>query len=118
GVLHFPGGVTAHFDCALTMERCEFYEAAGTGGVLRVESAFLPGTGEVEVLREGGPGGRQVHPVAGDDEYRLMVEHFADCALHGRVPRYTAREAAANMRVINALYRSARGGGSPVEVEG
>ena len=100
------------------MERCEFFEAAGTAGVLRVESAFLPGTGEVEIREEGGPEGRRVHPVAGADEYRLMVEHFADCVLHGRVPRYTALDAAANMRVIHALYRSALNGGARVEVEG
>ena len=52
--------------------------------------------------------------MAGDDEYRLMVEHFADCALQHRPVRYPAGEAAANLRVIEALYRSARHGGQPV----
>ena len=49
--------------------------------------------------------------IAGVDEYRLMVEHFADCIGQDRLPRYPASEAAANMRVIEALYRSARDGG-------
>lgn len=118
GVLHFPHGVRAHFDCALTMERCEFVEVAGTEGVLRVESAFLPGTGDVVIHESRGRAGTTEHPVAGDDEYRLMVEHFADCALHGREPRYTAHEAAANMRAIRGLYRSALNGGVPMELEG
>ncbi|GMV05120.1 MAG: hypothetical protein AMXMBFR53_13990 [Gemmatimonadota bacterium] len=52
--------------------------------------------------------------VAGDDEYRLMVEHFADAALNGRPVRYDAAEAARNLRVIEALYRSAKTGGRPV----
>lgn len=113
GVLRFEGGLTAHFDCSLTMERSEFYEAAGTDGHLRVESAFLPGTGDVVVEEHRGRDGVTEHPVGGADEYRLMVEHFASAVLDGTSLRYDAREAAANMRVIEALYRSARSGGRP-----
>lgn len=117
GILHFPRGVTAHFDCALTMERCEFAEAAGTEGVLRMESAFLPGTGDVVLREERGRGDPLTHGIPGADEYRLMVEHFADCVLYDRPVRYSALEAAANMRVITALYRSAAKGGAVVEVD-
>jgi len=45
-----------------------------------------------------------------------MVEEFADCLLTGAEPRYDAREAAANMAAIEALYRSARAGGRPEAV--
>src|SRR6185295_10179254 len=105
GTLRFPGGALAQFDCALTMERREIVEIAGTGGSLIVGSAFLPGTEEVAVEQHRG---REVpirHLVAGADEYQLMVEHFADCVLHNRPLRYPAQEAAANLRVIEALYR-------------
>jgi predicted dehydrogenase len=47
-----------------------------------------------------------------------MVEHFADCILTGTPLRYPASEAALNMRVIEALYRSARAGGAVVDVKG
>jgi xylose dehydrogenase (NAD/NADP) len=113
GVLRFPRGVTAHFDCALTLERSEVYEVAGTDGQLRVPAAFLPGTADVPILESRGREGETVHTVKGVDEYRLMVEHFADCVLNGDTPRYTPSEAGANMRVIDALYRSARDGGAP-----
>ncbi|MDX1646188.1 MAG: Gfo/Idh/MocA family oxidoreductase [Longimicrobiales bacterium] len=116
GILRFPGGLMAHFDCALTLERSEAYEVAGTDGSLRIESAFLPGTGDVEIVESRGRGGATRHTVDGGDEYRLMVEHFADCILQDRAPRYSAAEAAANMRAIEALYRSARSGGDPVAV--
>jgi predicted dehydrogenase len=53
------------------------------------------------------------HPVAGADEYQLMVEHFAECVASGTPVRYPLTEAAANMRAIEALYRSARAGGEP-----
>jgi predicted dehydrogenase len=45
-----------------------------------------------------------------------MVEHFGDAVLLGRPLRYSPEEAARNTRVIDALYRSARGGGRIVEV--
>jgi predicted dehydrogenase len=50
------------------------------------------------------------------DEYQMMVEHFADCLLHGKPLRYPPAEAANNMRVIEALYRSARNDGRPEKV--
>jgi predicted dehydrogenase len=118
GVMRFEGGLTAHFDCSLTMERCEHYEAAGTDGHLRVESAFLPGEGDVVVEEHRGRHGPSRHPVSGADEYRLMVEHFADCVAREVPARYPPSEAAANMRAIEALYRSARNGGIPESVPG
>ena len=118
GVLRFDGGLTAHFDCSLTMECCEYYEAAGTDGHLRVESAFLPGTGEAVVEEHRGRSDVTRHAVEGVDEYRLMVKHFAECVIRGEAVRYAPREAAANMRAIEALYRSARNGGRPEFVTG
>lgn len=116
GTLRFPGDVVAHFDCALTMERNEVFEAAGTDGVISVPSAFLPGTDDAPIHIDRGRDGRSTDVVPGDDEYRLMVEHFAEAVLNDRPFRYPAAEAAANMRVIEALYRSARNGGRPEAV--
>jgi xylose dehydrogenase (NAD/NADP) len=116
GVLRFPGGAVAHFDCALDVERNEVFEVAGTDGSLRVPAAFLPGTADVEIEESRGREGAARHVIAGADEYRLMVEHFADCVLHDREPRYGVAEAAANLRAIEALYRSARADGRPTEV--
>jgi D-xylose 1-dehydrogenase (NADP+, D-xylono-1,5-lactone-forming) len=112
GLMRFPGGAVAHFDCGLTLERCEYYEVAGTDGVLRADAAFLPGTDDVVLRESRGRAGSYEHTIPGADEYRLMVEHFADCVLNDRSPRWAAEEAAANVRVIEALYRSARAGGA------
>jgi len=116
GTLRFESGVIAHFDCALTLERNEAYELAGTDGLLRVPAAFLPGTDDAAIHHERGRAGTETEIVAGVDEYRLMVEHFADAVLHDRPFRYPVEEAALNMRVIEALYRSARQGGAPVSI--
>lgn len=118
GLLRFADGAMAHFDCALTQERCEAYEVQGEDGYLRVPRAFLPGTADAVMEEVRGRGARTDHVVPGADEYRLMVEHFADCALTGAPLRYPASEAALNMRTIEALYRSARTGGAAVAIGG
>ena len=108
GTLRFANGLLAQFDCALTLERREGYELAGTEAFLAVPAAFLPGAEDAAIQETRSRGSGEQHVIQGADEYRLMVEHFADCILQDRPPRYPASEAAANMRVIEALYRSAR----------
>lgn len=117
GMLRFDSGVVGHFDCALTLERREVVEISGTEGTLVLEDAFLPGTADVSIGELRGRAGRTEHAVAGADEYQLMVEHFAACVLEDRPVRYPPAEAAANMAVIEALYRSARDGGRPVRLD-
>ena len=77
-----------------------------------------PGTADVTVEEHHGRGAGISHDVAGADEYQLMVEHFGECVLTGNRVRYPLAEAAANMRVIESLYASARGDGKSVVVEG
>jgi xylose dehydrogenase (NAD/NADP) len=108
GTLRFANGLLAQFDCALTLERREVYELAGTEALLSVPAAFLPGEEDAAIQETRSRGSLEQHVTHGVDEYRLMAEHFADCILQDRPPRYPASEAAANMRVIEALYRSAR----------
>ena len=118
GWLRFTGGLIAAFDCALTLERREYYEVGGTEGSLLVPASFLPGTGDTTIrLRQKGKSEGFLN-IGGADEYRLMVEHFAGCVLEGKPLRYGPSEAAANMRVIEALYRSARNGGQTEKVTG
>ncbi|MDX1403384.1 MAG: Gfo/Idh/MocA family oxidoreductase [Woeseiaceae bacterium] len=116
GSLRFPGDILASFECGLNTKRRESCEIGGTEACLRIPDAFLPGTDDVviEELRDGEE--PVIHSIPGVDEYQCMVEHFADCVLHDRQPRYPADEAARNMRVIEALYESVRNGGRPVAV--
>lgn len=114
GLMRFPDGLLAHFDCALRIERNEVCEAAGTEGQIVVPSAFLPGEDDVPIRTTRGRQGETAEIVPGADEYQEMVEHFSDCVLNDLPLRYPAEEAALNMRTIEALYRSARDGGKPV----
>jgi len=116
GSLLFENGLLAHFDCALTMERTEVYHAMGTDGHIRVLDAFLPGTDDAFIEQFEGQDNLTTLAMEGANEYQLMVEHFADCVLNDSPVRYSAEEAALNMRVIEALYESARKNGAEVKV--
>ncbi len=116
GTLRFADGLLAQFDCALTLERREVYELAGTDAFLAVPAAFLPGAEDVVIQEARSRGSLEQHVIHGADEYRLMAEHFADCILEDRPPRYPASEAAANMRVIEALHQSAREDGRFIRI--
>jgi D-xylose 1-dehydrogenase (NADP+, D-xylono-1,5-lactone-forming) len=111
GNLRFVGGY-AQFDSALTLARRETYQVVGTEGVIEVPVAFLPGHSDTIIHIRDAAGARD-ETIAGVDEYQLMAEHFADCVRGQATLRYPATEAAANMRTIAALYRSARNGGRP-----
>jgi predicted dehydrogenase len=116
GSLRFENGLLAHFDCALTMERSEVYHIHGSEGHIRAQNAFLPGTDDAFIEWFDLENNLRKVTVEGVDEYQLMVEHFADCVLNDRPVRFSAEEAALNMRVIEALYESARKDGEIVEV--
>ena len=114
--LRFPGDAYAQLHCALTLDRQEFYHAVGSGGRLEVERAFLPGTTPTEwrLITPDAPPQRRTFE--GTDQYRLMVEHFADCILSDQSPHNSPDDAASTMATIEALYRSARHGGRPERI--
>ncbi|MCB9118365.1 MAG: Gfo/Idh/MocA family oxidoreductase [Caldilinea sp.] len=116
GLLSFDDGLTGQFDAALDLARRETFLAAGTEATLDLPRAYLPGAGDTTVRIRKSYADVSEQTIAGCDEYQLMVEHFADCVRTGQPPRYGPAEAACNMTVIEALYRSARAGGRPVPV--
>ena len=116
GSLRFEDGLLAQFACALTLERREFYQIVGPEGCIEAPSAFIPGAHDTTIHEHHGRQEPVVHSVPGIDEYQLMVEHFGRCVLEDQPVRYPPKEAAANMRVIEALKRSARNEGRPERV--
>jgi xylose dehydrogenase (NAD/NADP) len=117
GSLRFANGVTAHFDCAFTMERREFVEAAGVEGTLVSPSGtFVNTVDETEIVEYRGRAAEVRHAVPGENHYRLMVEHFADVVQRRAGLRYGIEHSIGNLAVIEALYESARSAGRPIPV--
>ncbi|HZK60623.1 MAG TPA: Gfo/Idh/MocA family oxidoreductase, partial [Anaerovoracaceae bacterium] len=116
GIIKFESGLIASFSSSLAIERNEFYYAAGSGGVIKVEHSFLPGKDDTQILLSGPKSGETSFSFSGVDQYQLMVEHFADCIIDDLPLRYPALEAAKNMKVIDALYNSARNHGERIKL--
>lgn len=105
------GPITAHFDSSLRTDGRQFYEFAGSGGTLRVDDAFNAGRFDnlrLQVVKNGKTVTEERYD--GSDQYQLMVEAFADAALHGTPLAYPMQESRGNMAVIDALLHSARTG--------
>ena len=111
GNMRFANGLLAQFDCALTLGRRETYTVAGTDAYLFVPDAFLPGQGN-SYFQEFQNRKESIYEFVGSDEYQLMVEYFANCVLNKQSLKYNVTEAAANMRVIEALYQSTHNNGA------
>jgi predicted dehydrogenase len=107
GALIFPSGVVGHFDAGVRASRLHMYEVRGTEGRILVDAAFVP-HGLTTTVRHwhGDDYVEHSHPPV--DQYRLMVEDFADALLHKRPPAYPPSDAVANMRVLDQLIASAR----------
>lgn len=112
GLLRFPGDrlavVEASFDAALQ----QTYTIVGTDGAIELpHDAFVPWENETTFILRGSDDeeGRRIATV-GVDEYRLMVEHFAEAALGHTALAYSPQESVANMRVLDGLARAAREG--------
>ena len=116
GIIKFESGLTASFSSSLAIERNEFYYAAGSEGVIKVEHCFLPGMDDTEIILSNPKTGETSFSFNGVDQYQLMVEHFADCIINDLPLRYPALEAAKNLRVIDALYNSARNHGECIKI--
>lgn len=108
GAMRFPSGAVAHVFSALTLPRQEYLEVIGTEGRARVDAAFLPGNADCSytVVRPDGTTDRR--DFEGTNQYRLMVEHFANSVLSGEPLRHQPLEAANNLRAIEGLLASAR----------
>lgn len=113
GIMHFPSGLLAHFDCGMRTTMRNYYAVIGDKGRLTVMSAFRPDDSpQIIELIKPGDDAEQVEKITvpGAAQYTLMAEDFADAILNDRQPRFPMDDALRNMRILDALALSAREG--------
>jgi xylose dehydrogenase (NAD/NADP) len=111
GILDFGEGRSALIASSFTQPYRHEVEVLGTTGRIRVPTAFVNGSEDVEIELERGSGTWEGITVRGDDEYRLEVEDFAACVRDGRQPEVVSHaDTLASMAAIDALYEAARSG--------
>jgi glucose-fructose oxidoreductase len=112
-LLRFPGERLAAFTCSFGAADVSEYRLIGTKGDLVVEPAFEYAVPLKHRLTLGGePRERRF---AKRDQFAPELLYFSDCVLRGHDPEPGAEEGLADIRVIRALYESARRG-TPVEL--
>jgi len=112
-VLRFPGGRLASFISSFGAADDGSYEIFGTKGELRAKNAYYysrPITHELTI-----EGKKQRRRFARRDQFAAELLYFSDCIRTGREPEPSGRDGLADVRIIRALYESARTG-APVRI--
>jgi len=112
GVLEYADGRSAQVAAGFDTRLVQRYRIDATNGWIEVERAFDAPDDETVDLTYEIDGRRGVETFDPVDQYRLQVEHFADCVAGDTAPLTGGGEAVANMRVVDALAESAAEGGA------
>jgi len=114
-VLRFPDERLAVFTSSFGAAPCSYFEVFGTKGWLRVEGAFEFAEPMKHRLTIGDRTREKKFPKR--DEVAPEIIYFSNCIREGKTPEPSGREGLADVRIIRALYRSARTG-RPVTLSG
>ncbi|MBB4008393.1 Gfo/Idh/MocA family protein [Allorhizobium taibaishanense] len=115
GLLEFSDGRQLSFTCATQLVPTQRVTLLGTRGRIEVTIPFnapLDATTTIVVDdgRDLSGGGREVIEIETSNQYRLQVDAFAEALIEGRSPQPDLSDAVANMRAIDALFRSVETG--------
>jgi predicted dehydrogenase len=107
-VLRFPGDRLATFCLSFGTGKTSEYRVIGTKGSLRMEPGYELARGlKVHVSREGR---NRTIAYRKRDQFAPELIYFSDCILNGADPEPSGEEGLADVRVVRALYRSAKTG--------
>jgi predicted dehydrogenase len=107
--LQMTGGVFAHVVSNARASYRTLLEVTGSEGVLSAENGFNVDR-PVEVVHRKAGQTVSTTPVDNADGYVLMLDSFAAAVQTGAPFAATVEDGIANMRVLDAAYRSWRGG--------
>ena len=107
--LKFPSGVVA--DCVSSYSSGHNrYRAAGSNSWLDLEPATAYEGNRIRRGRAWGPVSDHAAPPQGQNQFSAMMDHLSDCVRSGAEPIVPGEEGLRDMRLIEAIYRSAREG--------
>jgi len=106
--LRFPGDVVAVFHASMDLPSRQELEVLGTEGTLLVQAPWRVDFGGDALITRGGEVEYIEVPEA--DSYRLELDDFAAAARGERKPLLGRADALGQVRVVDALYRSADSG--------
>jgi predicted dehydrogenase len=114
-ILEFPGGRCVTFSVATQLSAHQRVTIVGDAGRIEVMIPFnAPPDRPTEIVIDTGAdlfgGGRRVEQFPICDQYTLQGDAFSRAIVDGAPLEFGIEDAIANMRVIDALFRSAKSG--------
>ncbi|MCU1246849.1 MAG: putative glucose-fructose oxidoreductase oxidoreductase protein [Acidobacteria bacterium] len=103
--LRFPGDRMANLICSFGAADCGEYRVVGTKGHVRLDPAYEYAADLKQYVTTGGEPRERVF--AKRDQFAPELAYFSGCVQRGVEPEPSGWEGLADVRVIEALYRSA-----------
>ena len=107
-ILRFPNERLATFTCSFGAADASAYEIVGTKARLRVDPAYEHAGDLTHQLTSDGKSRKQTFPHR--DQFAPELLHFSECIIEDKDPEPSGLEGLADVRIIRALYRSAKTG--------
>lgn len=105
-VLRFPEERVATFTCSFGAADISRYALMGTNGVLRSDPAYEYAMAIKQEVTIGKETTKKSFPKR--DQFAAEIVYFSDCILKEKEPEPSGREGMADVRVVEAIYESAR----------
>jgi glucose-fructose oxidoreductase len=107
-VMRFPDERLATFTCSFGAAEVSRYTLTGTKGLLTAEPAYDYSMGLKHRITIGDKTKTKSFPKR--DQFAAELIYFSDCVLRNREPEPSGLEGLADVRIIRAIYESARTG--------
>jgi predicted dehydrogenase len=108
-ILKFPEGKVGVIDCSFTSALQQTFSVIGTSKSIELpHNTFIPWDESpyFTMRDQDEETGNRFH-IPGDDQYRLMVEHFANVVIEGETPEISPQFSIQNMKVLDAIAQVA-----------
>ena len=104
--MRFPGDRLATFTCSFGAVDISRYALIGTKGMLRADPAYEYAMAIKHQLTVGGKPKTRTFPKR--DQFAAQLVYFSDCVLKDKEPEPSGLEGMADVRIVEAIYESAR----------
>ena len=105
-VMHFPQDRLASFTCSFGAADVSQYSLIGTKGILRADPAYEYAMAIKHHLTIGEKKVTKTFPKR--DQFAAELVYFSDCIINDKVPEPSGLEGMADVRIVEAIYESAR----------
>ena len=107
-LIRFPDERLAHFHSSFGEEPASTFTVFGEEGWLRVIPGFVPDVETHMVVSRQGR--REEFTFPPTDQFAADIEYFSECILADRPPEPSGIDGLQDVRIVEAIYRSARDG--------